>query len=140
MPAQPSLGMEEEKVLEAELREQPGRPSTIACPECHGVLWESREGEISGFRCRVGHAYTAEALLAHQSEQLDSALWTAFRSLEEHAALARRLAARAHDRGHAKSAATFTEQAMDAEHHASVIGAVLHQPPMAGRVAADVEA
>lgn len=105
---------------------QPGVPSTMACPECHGVLWEVKDGELVRFRCRVGHAYSDEALLMHQSEQLEAALWTALRALEEHTALGRRLAARANSRGHAHSAAAFTEQAMDAEHHASVIRNVLH--------------
>lgn len=105
---------------------QPGIPSTMSCPECHGVLWEIRDQELVRFRCRVGHAYSAEALLIHQSENLEAALWTALRALEEHSALSRRLASRAGSRGHARSASTFTEQAMDAEHHASVIRTVLH--------------
>ena len=104
---------------------QPGSPSTMTCPECHGSLWETREGALVHFRCRVGHAYTAESLLAHQADQLEAALWTALRSLEEHAALSRRLAARASGRGHSHSASAFTEQAMDAEHHASTIRNVL---------------
>jgi two-component system chemotaxis response regulator CheB len=106
-------------------RTQPGMPSTMSCPECHGVLWEVKDDELVSFRCRVGHAYSDEALLVHQSENLEAALWTALRALEEHSAQARRLARRASGRGHAHSAATFTEQAMDAEHHASVIRTVL---------------
>ncbi|MFL5401491.1 MAG: chemotaxis protein CheB [Gemmatimonadales bacterium] len=106
---------------------QAGVPSTMSCPECHGVLWEVKDDEMVRFRCRVGHAYSAEALMAHQAENLEAALWIALRSLEEHSALARRLAARANSRGHAHSAATFTEQAMDSEHHASVIRNVLHR-------------
>lgn len=105
---------------------QPGVPSTMSCPECHGVLWEVKDEELVRFRCRVGHAYSDEALLVHQSEQLEAALWAALRALEEHTALARRLAVRANSRGHAHSASAFTEQAMDAEHHASVIRNVLH--------------
>jgi two-component system, chemotaxis family, protein-glutamate methylesterase/glutaminase len=105
---------------------QPGVPSTMSCPECHGVLWEVKDDELVRFRCRVGHAYSAEALMAHQAENLEAALWTALRALEEHCALARRLAARANSRGHAHSAATFTEQAVGSEHHASVIRNVLH--------------
>jgi two-component system, chemotaxis family, protein-glutamate methylesterase/glutaminase len=105
---------------------QPGVPSTMSCPECHGVLWEVKEGELVRFRCRVGHAYSDEALLVHQSEQLEAALWTALRALEEHSALSRRLSARANSRGHSHSASAFTEQAMDAEHHASFIRNVLH--------------
>jgi two-component system chemotaxis response regulator CheB len=109
----------------ADRHKQPGVPSTMTCPECHGTLWEAKDEELVRFRCRVGHAYGDEALLVHQSEQLEAALWTALRSLEEHSALGRRLAARANSRGHSHSASTFTEQAMDAEHHASVIRTVL---------------
>jgi two-component system chemotaxis response regulator CheB len=105
---------------------QPGEPSTMACPECHGVLWETKDQELLQFRCRVGHAYSSEALLAHQAESLEAALWTALRALEEHTALAKRLAARANSRGHSRSASAFTEQAVDAEHRASVIRNVLH--------------
>jgi two-component system chemotaxis response regulator CheB len=115
-----------EEIARTDRHHQPGVPSTMACPECHGVLWEAKDEELVHFRCRVGHAYSAEALLVHQSEQLEAALWTGLRALEEHAALARRLAARAGARGHQYSASSFTEQAMDAEHHASVIRTVLN--------------
>jgi two-component system chemotaxis response regulator CheB len=30
-----------------------GNPSVFACPECHGVLWEVKEGRLGRFRCRV---------------------------------------------------------------------------------------
>jgi two-component system chemotaxis response regulator CheB len=111
----------------ADRHTQPGVPSTMTCPECHGTLWEVSDDDLVRFRCRVGHAYSDEALLVHQSEQLEAALWTALRSLEENSALARRLAARANSRGHSHSASSFTEQAMDVEHHASVIRTVLHK-------------
>jgi len=123
MDSDDSLNGEEEVI--ADRQTQPGTPSTMTCPECHGTLWETREGGLVHFRCRVGHAYTAESLLAHQADQLEAALWTALRSLEEHAALSRRLADRASTRGHSHSASAFTEQAMDAEHHASTIRNVL---------------
>jgi two-component system chemotaxis response regulator CheB len=116
----------------ADRHTQPGLPSTMTCPECHGTLWEVKDEDLVRFRCRVGHAYSDEALLVHQSEQLEAALWTGLRALEEHSALARRLAARANARGHTHSASTFTEQAMDAEHHASVIRTVLHKGVRAG--------
>jgi two-component system chemotaxis response regulator CheB len=117
--------LEPDEIALADRSQQPGVPSTMSCPECHGVLWEAQDGDLVKFRCRVGHAYTDEALLAHQFDQLEAALWTALRSLEEHAALSRRLAGRAASRGHTHSASSFTEQAMDAEHHASIIRTVL---------------
>jgi two-component system, chemotaxis family, protein-glutamate methylesterase/glutaminase len=110
----------------ADRHTQAGVPSTMSCPECHGVLWEVKDQKLVHFRCRVGHAYSAETLLAHQAENLEAALWTALRALEEHSALSKRLATRANSRGLSHSASSFTEQAMDAEHHASVIRNVLH--------------
>jgi two-component system, chemotaxis family, protein-glutamate methylesterase/glutaminase len=126
MPEGHSPAQEADEFALTDRHMQPGVPSTMSCAECHGVLWEVKNEELVRFRCRVGHAYSDEALLVHQSEQLEAALWTALRALEEHTALGRRLAARANSRGHAHSAAAFTEQAMDAEHHASVIRNVLH--------------
>jgi two-component system chemotaxis response regulator CheB len=126
MSEEPILDTKADEIARSDRQRQPGLPSTMSCPECHGVLWEVNDEELVQFRCRVGHAYSAEALLVHQSEQLESALWTGLRALEEHSALARRLAARAETRGHRYSASTFTEQAMDAEQHASVIRNVLH--------------
>jgi two-component system chemotaxis response regulator CheB len=105
--------------------ERPGVPSGYACPACHGVLWEVHEGEIVRFRCRVGHAYAAESLLAEQSESLDAAMWTAFRALKESASLARRMSERARSREHNLAADRFAGQARDAEERASIIRRVL---------------
>lgn len=37
-----------------------GRRSVLACPDCHGIMWEIDESELVRYRCHVGHAYTAE--------------------------------------------------------------------------------
>jgi two-component system chemotaxis response regulator CheB len=129
-----------DEVARTDHHTQPGVPSAMACPECHGVLWEVKDEELVRFRCRVGHAYSDEALLVHQAEQLEAALWTALRALEEHSALAKRLASRARDRGHVHSASVFTEQCVDAEHHASVIRDVLHEGIRTGTTAAELAA
>ena len=69
-----------------------GTPSVFACPECNGVLWEFKEGELVRFRCRVGHAYTMANLAEEQVHETEEALWAAMRALEEKAALATRMA------------------------------------------------
>jgi hypothetical protein len=63
--------------------------------------------------------------LSAQSESLDSALWSAFRALEENAALARRLAQRARQSHRANSAKLFEQRAQVVERQAEVIRQVL---------------
>jgi len=107
--------------LEAMEGDRPGTPSGFSCPDCNGVLWQLRDGDLQRYRCRVGHAWSPESLLTSQSEALEAALWIALRSLEERAALARRLAEPARRRGHQITAARFEEQADEAQQAARVV-------------------
>jgi two-component system, chemotaxis family, protein-glutamate methylesterase/glutaminase len=98
-----------------------GDVSPYSCPDCGGVLWEIEDGNFVRFRCRVGHAWTGDALVAEQETVLDDALWTALRSLEENVALSRHLAKKHHDRGSELLAARFEAQAAAAAEKASII-------------------
>ena len=60
-----------------------GPPSTLTCPECHGVLGQIEEGGRTRFRCHTGHAFTAEVLLAVLQVSAEKALWNAVRVLDE---------------------------------------------------------
>lgn len=99
----------------------PGAVSPYSCPDCGGVLWEVRDGEFIRFRCRVGHGWTSDALLAQQAHTLDDALWTALRALEENAALSRQIAARHRQRGAERLARRLDDQADAAQGRADVI-------------------
>ncbi len=91
-----------------------GMRTDITCPVCGGVLWEERERRLTMYRCRSGHAYTADSLLAAQGEGLDNAVWRPIRILTERGALLRRLGARASQEGRERSAQWFGQQADDA--------------------------
>ena len=80
--------------------EQVGRRSVLACPDCGGVMWEIDEGELSRFRCHVGHTYTAEVMSLALDENLRRALASALRALEERVALAQKLYNQAKTSGH----------------------------------------
>ncbi|HZR81705.1 MAG TPA: chemotaxis protein CheB [Candidatus Binatia bacterium] len=111
-----------------------GAPAAYACPDCGGALWELEEPGLLRFRCRVGHGYTDQSLLTAQDENLEDALWTALRALEETAALRRRLAGRMADHaarggrdGLEAIATGYVERAEDAEARARVIRSVLER-------------
>jgi two-component system, chemotaxis family, protein-glutamate methylesterase/glutaminase len=59
-----------------------GHPSPFACPDCGGVLWEIEQKGFLRFRCRVGHAFTAQHLGVQQRQAVETALWEALRALK----------------------------------------------------------
>jgi two-component system, chemotaxis family, protein-glutamate methylesterase/glutaminase len=103
----------------------PGHVSAFSCPDCGGVLWELHDGEFVRYRCRVGHAWTGDGLVAKQSDVLDEALWTALRSLEESVSLSRQLTKRHHERGNTRLAERFERQTDSMQERAEVIRAAL---------------
>jgi two-component system chemotaxis response regulator CheB len=105
--------------------DRPGRVSVYSCPECHGSLWETDDLGILRFRCRVGHVYSSESMLAAQTDSVDRALWAALRSLEERASLTRKMAERARRRQHAWVANAFETRANEAQQHAAVVREML---------------
>jgi two-component system chemotaxis response regulator CheB len=103
-----------------------GVPAELVCPICNGVLTEASVGEFRHFRCHVGHAFSLDGLLGEQAEALERALWAAVRSLEEGAALARRLV-------YAQPAEAMRRRFLDREvslrHQADVIRRILLESP-----------
>jgi two-component system chemotaxis response regulator CheB len=132
---QGAAGMSDELRKETDLAEvdletianedKPGTLAALGCPECGGTLWEIREGTFIRFRCRVGHAWSADTLRLEQIDQLESALWTALRVLEENISLNRRMADQARDRRYERGAQAFEKQILDAQQHAQLIRQVL---------------
>src|SRR5262249_58729719 len=54
-----------------------GRRSVLGCPDCGGVMWEIAEGEVSRFRCHVGHTYTPELISLARLTRICPARWPA---------------------------------------------------------------
>ena len=94
--------------------------SGFICPDCGGALWERTEDGAKKFRCRIGHAYSPDSLIDAQNESVEAALWNAVRSLEESAAIARRVAQLMPG-----AATEFEERAKERNRHAEVIRALL---------------
>ncbi|MBW8801464.1 MAG: chemotaxis protein CheB [Streptomyces sp.] len=104
-----------------------GTPSTYGCPDCHGVLNEVHDGGTVRFRCRTGHAWTAESLLAQQGVQVEDALWTALRILEERVQMSNQLAHVAESQGRAWSGEMFRKRAAEADGSAEALRTLLLQ-------------
>jgi len=111
------LGAPNELVTTPE--EGEGTPSVFACPECHGVLWEIKEGAAVRYRCRVGHGYSEATLNQDLNHAAETALWAAMRALDEKAAMSRRMADAA--TGPARWAARLREQAETYAEHADIL-------------------
>lgn len=98
-----------------------GRRSVLACPDCHGVMWEIDEGELVRYRCRVGHAYAAEIISLALDDNLRRAFGSALRALDERVALARKLENQAHTGGRMQVAESWADKAREFEEEAKVI-------------------
>lgn len=98
-----------------------GEPSSYACPECHGVLIEVKEGRGVRFRCHTGHAYSVDSLLSEITEKAGESLWTTIRSLEEGALLMRRLAEHYGEQHNGADAAELTKKADEAQARADLV-------------------
>lgn len=105
----------------------PGKTSSLTCPDCGGSLFQQQERNFLKFRCRVGHAFSAENLVAGQSKAQEEALWAAIRSLEERTELMLKMANSARSRNHTGSAQRFEAQAKEAQQRSDLLRQALFQ-------------
>ncbi|MBV9670219.1 MAG: chemotaxis protein CheB, partial [Acidobacteriales bacterium] len=104
-----------------------GRPTTITCPECNGVINQIGEGEPAKYQCQVGHSFTAQGLMEAQNDYLERALWAAVRALEEGASLSRKMAELAKERKRINAMELYKNNATRREEHARVLKQLLEK-------------
>jgi two-component system chemotaxis response regulator CheB len=133
-PPDPSPGVErarQELLIEVDRgssdNPQPGSITGLTCPECNGAIWLDENGDVARFACRTGHEFSIEAFSAAQAERVEAALYTALRTLEERAALYRRMAERHRTSGNTRTAERFALRAENAVQHAFVLREVIEQ-------------
>lgn len=102
-----------------------GKPSRFTCPECHGALWEIQDGPMLRYRCHVGHAYSSDAMLASQTEEIDRLLGTLLRSHQERAALAHRMSVYERTQGREMLADQLSKRASDYDRDAQLMKELL---------------
>jgi two-component system chemotaxis response regulator CheB len=105
--------------------EEQGAPANLACPDCHGTLWEIEEPGAIRFRCRVGHGFSEGAILKAHADSVERALYAALRALEERGALLRKLAVQARRRGNVTGAALFEGRLERLEQDVKVLHSVI---------------
>jgi len=110
----------EQKAIDAGVL-QLGEPSSYACPECHGVLLQMKEGTLFRFRCHTGHAYSVESLMADITEKMDDALWNSIRAFEEGELFMRHMAEHLDHGENSPSAESFLKRADDAKRRANLM-------------------
>ncbi len=83
----------ERVVVDFESVKQLGEKSIFACPDCGGGLWNIKNGSgnVSRYRCHIGHSYSEKDLEVKQSEIMESTLWVALRIMEERKTLLKKM-------------------------------------------------
>ena len=103
-----------------------GELSPFTCPECHGVLTMLKEGKVLRFRCHTGHAFSANTLLASNTEDAQARLWDAVRAVDETVFLLTRLGEEFARNGNTAAAERCFDKAREAhERIAPVRGAAI---------------
>lgn len=102
-------------------------PSPLTCPDCGGVLSEVRDTQPLRFRCQIGHAYTAKALIAKQRDSIDVAMRVALRILEERVSLVGRMAKEATQANRLGMAQMHEERAGEYRKHVDILRAAILQ-------------
>jgi two-component system chemotaxis response regulator CheB len=121
----PTQGAEKIQVIPNGDKNMSATGQTYACPECGGVLEEAKEGGMLRFRCRVGHLYSPESLMADQTLAVEKALWAAIRSMEEQAEFSDRLADSSRRKKRPRLARRFADKAQGNRENASILRELL---------------
>lgn len=98
-----------------------GTLTTYTCPECKGSLWQIGKGEPLRFRCHTGHSFTANAFLAEQTQNLENALWSAVRTMEEKVTFSRQMAERMRNYNLTSAVTKYEDHAMNLDREVSLI-------------------
>jgi two-component system, chemotaxis family, protein-glutamate methylesterase/glutaminase len=88
----------------------------LTCSECGGPLWQIKDERMTRFRCRVGHAYTAQALAAEIGDAVERSLWVAVQMMDERTL--EHLAATEQEKDHRRRSGSFRDKATETREHA----------------------
>ena len=102
-----------------------GEFTPFTCPECHGVLSKLVEGNRTRYRCHTGHAYSADALLAALTANIEDTLYSAMRGVEESVMLLNHLGDHYAELNQPRQAALYFKKAQETEARVQLIRQVV---------------
>jgi two-component system chemotaxis response regulator CheB len=135
-PANEMLPIPEDILLEMKILEEEGESDVssaekwgdltpLVCPDCGGSLWKLEVNGLERYRCHLGHAFSPRNLLAEQDTNVERALWSAQRVLEERAKVLTNIAKQERKHGQDLSAKRYEERAAESKAHAKAIQTLL---------------
>ncbi len=101
--------------------EKIGSRTSYTCPECNGSIWQIGDEDPLRFRCHVGHSYTSDTFLGEQTQNLENALWSAVREMEEKVTFTRQMAARKRKQSLDEVASRYEEHAKNLDNEVTMI-------------------
>jgi two-component system, chemotaxis family, protein-glutamate methylesterase/glutaminase len=104
-----------------------GKLTPLTCPNCHGVMSEYREGKITEYKCQVGHAFSPQTMDSEHEEVVDSALWAAYRLVEERITLLQRISKNHGQRWQKESLNNFQQKTQEMKSHAALLKKILFE-------------
>jgi two-component system, chemotaxis family, protein-glutamate methylesterase/glutaminase len=101
--------------------EKIGTRTTYTCPECNGSIWQIGTEEPLRFRCHIGHSFTADIFLSEQTQNIENALWSAVRAMEEKVTFSRQMAKRMTSHNLQQAATKYEAHAQSLDEEVSLI-------------------
>ena len=102
-----------------------GTRTTYTCPECNGSIWQIGKEDPLRFRCHTGHSFTADVFLSEQTQNLENALWSAVRTMEEKVTFSRQMAERMRNYNLETEAAKHEDYAINLDKEVSLIRGII---------------
>lgn len=106
--------------------ERMSTPSGLNCPNCRSALYELNDRRVLRFRCRSGHAFSAQSLLSGQADAREAYLSSLFGALIEEATLAKRLSVEPLFADDSNTAESLGRRATALDHQANQLSEWLH--------------
>jgi two-component system chemotaxis response regulator CheB len=102
-----------------------GTRTTYTCPECNGSIWQIGKAEPLRFRCHTGHSFTANVFLSEQTQNIENALWSAVRAMEEKVTFSRQMSEQMKNYHLQSAAVNYEEHANSLDAEVSLIRGII---------------